>query len=320
VNRAKEAWADISVQLKRRYDLIPNLGRDREGLCRTREKRLRAGDRGARCCDDRASACGQAQAENMLTGALKSLFAVSEAYPDLKANQNFLELQRESGRYGRQDPGRAPLLQLHGARPQHRDAVVSGESHRLNLPLRKDAALRAHRCGCGSARAGESELLTHFNLNARSSMAMPSLIEERASNLRRTWILMAVFLVLVVAIGYAISWYYNSSLILYVAVAFALGMNVWAYWNSDKQVLSMTNARPATREEFFDFYTVTENLAITAGMQVPKLYVIEDPAPNAFSTGRDEKHAVVCATTGLAFHDDARRTRGRYRARALACA
>lgn len=110
---------------------------------------------------------------------------------------------------------------------------------------------------------------------------------------------MAGFLVVVVAVGYAISWYYQSSGILYAAIVFAVLMNFWAYWNSDKQVLSMTNARPAKREEFFDFYTVTENLAITAGIQVPKLYVIQDPAPNAFATGRDEKHAVVCATTGL---------------------
>ncbi|HVW71704.1 MAG TPA: M48 family metalloprotease [Candidatus Paceibacterota bacterium] len=127
----------------------------------------------------------------------------------------------------------------------------------------------------------------------------PSLYAERASNVRRTWFMMIGFLVFVIVIGYIAAWYFDSSVVLYVAIIFAILMNVWAYWNSDKQVLSMTNARPATREEFFDFYTVTENLAITAGMPMPKLYVIQDTAPNAFSTGRDEKHAVVCATTGL---------------------
>jgi len=126
-----------------------------------------------------------------------------------------------------------------------------------------------------------------------------SLYSERASNVRRTYLLMAAFLVVVIAIGYAVSWYYNSPSLLYVAVVFAFGMNFYAYWNSDKQVLSMTNARPATREEFFDFYTVAENLSITAGVQTPKLYVIEDASPNAFATGRNEKHAVICATTGL---------------------
>ena len=110
---------------------------------------------------------------------------------------------------------------------------------------------------------------------------------------------MAGFLVVVIAVGYAVAWYYDSSVILYIAIAFAFGMNFYAYWNSDKQVLSMTNARPATREEFFDFYTVAENLSITAGVETPKLYVISDSAPNAFATGRNEKHAVLCATTGL---------------------
>lgn len=94
-NRAKEALADIDVQMKRRYDLIPNLvetvkgyaAHERATLDSVTEARTRAMN---------AHTVGeQAQAENMLSGALKSLFAVAEAYPDLKANQNFLELQRE---------------------------------------------------------------------------------------------------------------------------------------------------------------------------------------------------------------------------------
>jgi heat shock protein HtpX len=109
----------------------------------------------------------------------------------------------------------------------------------------------------------------------------------------------AGFLVVVIAVGYAISWYYNDTSILYIAIFIAVATNFYAYWESDKLVLSLSHARPATRDEFFDFYTVTENLCITAGLPRPKLYVIDDPAPNAFATGRDEKHAVVCATTGL---------------------
>jgi heat shock protein HtpX len=128
---------------------------------------------------------------------------------------------------------------------------------------------------------------------------MATLYQEQSTNVWRTYGLMAVFLVVVIARGFAVSYLEHAPIILYAAVAFAVGMNFYAYWNSDKQVLSMTNARPAKREEFFDFYTVAENMAITAGIPVPKLYVIDDPAPNAFATGRDEKHAVVCATTGL---------------------
>ena len=126
-----------------------------------------------------------------------------------------------------------------------------------------------------------------------------NLYQERASNIRRTFALMVGFLIVVIGIGYAISWYYQSPVILYIAVAFAVLTNIYSYWFSDSLVLKMTNAHPATREANFDFYTVTENLAITAGIPTPKLFVIEDPAPNAFSTGRNEKHAVVCATTGL---------------------
>ena len=126
-----------------------------------------------------------------------------------------------------------------------------------------------------------------------------NLYEQRSSNIHRTWVLVLGFLVVVIAVGYAVSYYYGNPAILYIAVFIAVATNFYAYWYSDKLVLSMSHARPATREEFFDLYTVTENLAITAGLPKPKLYVIDDPSPNAFATGRDENHAVVCATTGL---------------------
>jgi heat shock protein HtpX len=76
-------------------------------------------------------------------------------------------------------------------------------------------------------------------------------------------------------------------------------MNIFSYWYSDKIVLKMAGAIEAKREQYFDLYTSVENLAITAGLPMPKVYVIADPAPNAFATGRDEKHAVVAVTTGL---------------------
>jgi heat shock protein HtpX len=107
------------------------------------------------------------------------------------------------------------------------------------------------------------------------------------------------FFLLVIALGWGVSWYFGDVSILYIAVGIALVMNVGSFWFSHKLVLSMTGAKPASREEYFDLYTTTENLAITAGLPMPKLYVINDAAPNAFATGRDEKHAVVAATTGL---------------------
>jgi len=94
-NRVDEAWSDISVQLKRRYDLIPNLVNTVKGYA-AHEKEVFEKVTEARTMAMGAGTTGdKAQAENMLSGALKSLFAVAEAYPDLKANQNFLELQRE---------------------------------------------------------------------------------------------------------------------------------------------------------------------------------------------------------------------------------
>lgn len=110
---------------------------------------------------------------------------------------------------------------------------------------------------------------------------------------------MTVFLVLVIAIGFGVSWYFESSIILYVAIAFALIMNIASYWWSDKLVLKMTGAKPVTREENPELWNIVENLAITAGLPMPKVYVVDDPAPNAFATGRNPDHAVVAVTTGL---------------------
>lgn len=95
VQRAKEAWADIDVQLKRRYDLIPNLVETVKGYMTHEASTLEKVTAARAAAMDAGGIEAKGKAENMLTDALKSLFAVSEAYPDLKANQNFLELQRE---------------------------------------------------------------------------------------------------------------------------------------------------------------------------------------------------------------------------------
>lgn len=128
---------------------------------------------------------------------------------------------------------------------------------------------------------------------------MSTLYTHQDANIRKTWLLMTVFFVIVIAVGYAVSWYLGDSLILYVAIFFALLMNIGSYWYSDKLVIAMTGARPVRREEYPDFWNVVENLSITAGLPMPKVYVVNDPAPNAFATGRDPEHAVVAATTGL---------------------
>lgn len=95
VTRTKEAWSDIDVQLKRRYDLIPNLVNTVKGYAAHEAKTLEAVINARNNAMSVTDPNAKAEAENMLTGALKSIFALAESYPDLKANTNFLELQRE---------------------------------------------------------------------------------------------------------------------------------------------------------------------------------------------------------------------------------
>lgn len=110
---------------------------------------------------------------------------------------------------------------------------------------------------------------------------------------------MTLFFIVVILFGWFFSYYYNNPSILYFFFAFSLVMNIFSYWFSDKIVLKLAGAKEAKREEYFVLYTNVENLSITAGLPMPKVYVVEDSAPNAFATGRDKEHAVICATTGL---------------------
>ncbi len=128
---------------------------------------------------------------------------------------------------------------------------------------------------------------------------MATLYTQQSKNVTKTWLLMTAFFVLVVLLGWFFSFYYNNLNILYFFIAFSVLMNFFSYWFSDKIVLKLAGAKEAKREEYFDLYTSVENLSITGGLPMPKVYVVEDEAPNAFATGRDKGHAVVCATTGL---------------------
>jgi heat shock protein HtpX len=103
----------------------------------------------------------------------------------------------------------------------------------------------------------------------------------------------------VIGIGWAVSYIYNNPGILVFAVIFAIVMNVTSYWFSDKIVIAMAGAKPASPTEYPDLNNIVENLSITAGLPKPKVFIINDPAPNAFATGRNAEHAVVAVTTGL---------------------
>lgn len=128
---------------------------------------------------------------------------------------------------------------------------------------------------------------------------MATLYTHQESNIAKTWILMAGFFLVVMGIGWGISYYFDNPGILLFAVVFSVATNVWAYWQSDKVVIAMTGAKPATQAQYPELNNIVENLAITAGLPKPKVYVIDDPAPNAFATGRNKEHAAVAVTTGL---------------------
>ncbi|MBI2515266.1 M48 family metalloprotease, partial [Candidatus Wolfebacteria bacterium] len=126
-----------------------------------------------------------------------------------------------------------------------------------------------------------------------------TLYSQKFSNIRKTWLLFALFLVVVIGIGWAFSRIYNNPGILYFAVIFSVSMNLISYWWSDKIVLRMTGAKPVERKEFTELYNIVENLAITGGLPIPKIYIIPETQPNAFATGRNPEHAVVAVTEGL---------------------
>lgn len=127
-----------------------------------------------------------------------------------------------------------------------------------------------------------------------------SVYSEIASNKRRSWLVVSSFALFTgVVVGFLAYWF-NLDWFTTIFCFLLTGVSSWAgYWYADKVILTLSGARPADRRRDFTLYTVTENLALAARLPLPQLYVIEDTALNAFATGRDPQHAVVCVTTGL---------------------
>lgn len=128
---------------------------------------------------------------------------------------------------------------------------------------------------------------------------MASLYSNKEVNKRKTWALFSLFLIIVIGLGWYFSYYYGSSLILYIAVAFSIIMNITAYWYSDKIVLKMSKAKPASEKQYPELHNIVENLSITAGLPKPDIYIVDEKQPNAFATGRDPEHGVIAVTKGL---------------------
>jgi len=126
-----------------------------------------------------------------------------------------------------------------------------------------------------------------------------TLYTNKESNIRKTWLLFTIFLIVVIGLGWIFSRIYGNPGILFFAVGFSILMSFLSYWYSDKIVIGLSKAKPVTRENARELYNVVENLCITAGLPTPKIYLIEDSSPNAFATGRNPQHAVVAVSSGL---------------------
>jgi heat shock protein HtpX len=128
-----------------------------------------------------------------------------------------------------------------------------------------------------------------------------NLYDQKDKNIRKTWMLMIIFLAVVVGIAWVFSYTLDNQMIFVWALIVSLFMNVISYWYSDSIVLSISNAHPINTDttEGKRIYRLLENLAITAGLPVPKLYIIQDTAMNAFATGRDPEHSAIALTTGI---------------------
>jgi heat shock protein HtpX len=128
---------------------------------------------------------------------------------------------------------------------------------------------------------------------------MATLYTQQSANMQRTFLLMGVFMIFVITICYFVSYLLGNPFILYAGAFLAIFTSIGSYWYSDKIVLRMTKAHEVSKAEAPELYNIVENLSIAAGLPMPKVYIVDDPSPNAFATGRDPEHAVVAATTGL---------------------
>jgi heat shock protein HtpX len=121
---------------------------------------------------------------------------------------------------------------------------------------------------------------------------------------------MFLFLVFIILLGWLFSYILDSRAILYIAVVFSVVMSFSSYWYSDKIVLASTQAKPIEKQDNPELFRIVENLSITAGIPMPRVFILNEAQPNAFATGRDEKHAVIAVTKGLLGKLDKREIEG----------
>jgi heat shock protein HtpX len=119
------------------------------------------------------------------------------------------------------------------------------------------------------------------------------------SNRRKTWLYLSFFFILIILVGWLISYTFNNVFLLWLAVFFSFFSTWLSYWHSDKIVLAMTRAKPIEKSDNPELYRLVENLCLTTGLPLPKIFIIDEAQPNAFATGRDPRHSVIAVTRGL---------------------
>lgn len=128
---------------------------------------------------------------------------------------------------------------------------------------------------------------------------MATLYTHTESNIRKTWVLMVSFLIFIIFLGWFFSYLLENKIILIGAIIVAFLQSFLSYWYSDKIILAITKAKPVEKKDNPELYRIVENLCITAGLPLPKIYILEETQPNAFATGRNEKNAAIAVTRGL---------------------
>lgn len=123
--------------------------------------------------------------------------------------------------------------------------------------------------------------------------------KNQSNNVFKTWIYILFFTLAIGLIGALLANYFQNPIFFYLGTFTSVGTAIWSYWFSDKAVLKMANAKPLEGGENMELQRMVAQLASNAGLPTPKIYIIEDPSPNAFATGRDPKHGVVAFTTGI---------------------
>jgi len=126
-----------------------------------------------------------------------------------------------------------------------------------------------------------------------------TLYTQAEKNIKRTWILMGGFLIFSIFLAWLFSYLFNNPSILIFGVGLAIFQSFFSYWYSDKIVLAMARAKKIEKKDYPELFRIVENLSLAAGLPTPQIYLIEEDQPNAFATGRDEKHAVIAVTKGL---------------------